>query len=247
MDRTAMLLGGLALSVGLSVGMIGSARVVTEGLVAIKSQDQTITVTGSAKRRLRSDLVIWRSIVTQRAPDVATAYKQLARQVPQVTAYLQKKGVPPSEIIVSSVSTQKVLGRDKEGRELPNVILSYELEQTVEIRSGAVDKIEKIAREATELINDGILLESAEPQYLYTKLGELKIQMLAEAAKDAKVRAEQIAASTGSRIGKLRSARMGVMQVNAADASEISDTGVNDTASLEKDIMAVVQSSFSLD
>lgn len=243
MDRTAMLLGGLALSVGL----IGSAQIVTQGVVAIKSQDQTITVTGSAKRRLRSDLVIWRSTVTQRGADVATAYKQLARQVPQVTAYLQKKGVPPAEIIVSSVTTRKVLGRNKEGVELPDVILSYELEQTIEIRSTAVDKIAQISREATELINEGILLESEDPQYLYTKLGELKIQMLAEASKDAKVRADQIAASTGSKIGKLRSARMGVMQVNPADASEISDTGVNDTTSLEKDIMAVVQSSFALD
>jgi hypothetical protein len=109
-----------------------------------------------------------------------------------------------------------------------------------------VDKIAKIAREATELINQGILLESMAPQYHYTKLGEEKITMLAEAAKDAKVRAERVAESTGSSIGSVRTARMGVLQITPADSNEVSDSGMNDTSSLEKDITAVVNVGFEI-
>jgi hypothetical protein len=115
------------------------------------------------------------------------------------------------------------------------------------VRSNDVDKIGQIAREATELINQGILIESMAPEYTYTQLGGLKIEMLAEAAKDAKVRAEQIAQSTGSSIGSVRSARMGVLQITPADSNEVSDSGMNDTSSLEKDITAVVNIGFAVD
>jgi hypothetical protein len=110
-----------------------------------------------------------------------------------------------------------------------------------------VDKVAQIARQATELINQGILLESMPPEYHYTKLGELKIEMLSEAAKDAKERAKQIASSTGSDIGSVRSAKMGVMQITPADSNEVSDYGMNDTTALEKDITAVVNVSFAIE
>ena len=120
-------------------------------------------------------------------------------------------------------------------------------QKTLEVRSNDVDKIAKIAREATELINQGILIESQPPEYHYTKLGDLKIKMLAAAAKDAQVRATQIAQSTGSSIGSVRSARMGVLQITPADSSEVSDSGMNDTSSLDKDITAVVNVAFAVD
>ena len=71
--------------------------------------------------------------------------------------------------------------------------------------------------------------------------------MLSEAAKDAKVRAEKIAESTGSSIGSVRSARMGGLQITPADSNEVSDMGMNDTSSLDKDITAVVNVAFAVD
>ena len=110
-----------------------------------------------------------------------------------------------------------------------------------------MSRIAQIAREATELINQGILIESKAPQYYYTKIGDLKIEMLGEAAKDAKERAERIASSTGNSIGSVRSARMGVLQITAADSTEVSDYGTYDTGTIEKDITAVVNVSFAVD
>ena len=71
--------------------------------------------------------------------------------------------------------------------------------------------------------------------------------MLHEAAKDTRVRAQQIADATGARLGPLRSARMGVMQINPADSTETSSEGNNDTSSLDKDVIAVVTSNFQLE
>ena len=211
-----------------------------------KRGDQTITVTGSARKRITSDLVIWRSAISYQAPVLSDAYRSLSEAVPKVKAYFVSKGIPENQITVSSISSQTLHGRNSDGIETSE-ITGYSLRQELSVRSTEVAKIAQIAREATELINQGILIESMAPEYLYTKIGDLKIEMLAEAAKDAKIRAEQIAQSTGSSIGSVRTARMGVLQITAADSNEVSDSGMNDTSSLEKDITAVVNIGFEVD
>ncbi len=230
----------------LAVALVLSSIVIAWAYTRNKNTEQTVTVTGSARKRIKSDLVIWRAAVSYQAPQLSDAYKSLSDNIPRIKQYLISKGVAENQITVSSISSTTLTGKDSEGNDTGQ-ITGYSLRQELEVRSNDVDKIAKIAREATELINQGILLESMSPEYVYTKLGDLKIEMLGEAAKDAQVRAQQIASSTGSSIGSVRSARMGVMQITAADSSEVSDSGMNDTSSMEKDITAVVNVSFAVD
>lgn len=213
-------------AVALAVGLVLAALIFGCFFVQAKQGDQTITVTGSARKRIKSDLVIWKAGVSYQAPVLAEAYKSLSENVPRVKAYLVSKGIPENQITVSSISSQTLHARDADGQDTGQ-ITGYSLRQELEVRSNDVDLIARIAREATELINQGILLESSAPEYHYTKLGEEKITMLAEAAKDAKKRAEQVAASTDSSIGSVRTARMGVLQITPADSNEVSDSGMN--------------------
>jgi hypothetical protein len=147
---------------------------------------------------------------------------------------------------VSSITTTPQKGHDADGNETSE-ITGYALSQQIEVRSNDVQKIAQVAREATELINQGILIESKAPQYYYTQIGDLKVEMLGEAAKDAKERADKVASSTGSSIGSIRSAKMGVLQITAADSTDVSDYGVYDTSTIEKDMTAVVNISFAVD
>ncbi|HKP81620.1 MAG TPA: SIMPL domain-containing protein [Pyrinomonadaceae bacterium] len=240
--RSGTFMGAVVLAVGLVVATTIGGWFFVKG----KRGDQTITVTGSARKRITSDLVIWRSAISYQAPTLSEAYRSLAEAVPRVKAYMVSKGIAENQITVSSISSQTLHGRNSDGIETSD-ITGYSLRQELQVRSTEVEKIGQIAREATELINQGILLESMAPEYLYTKLGDLKIEMLAEAAKDAKRRAEQIAQSTDSSIGTVRTARMGVLQITAADSTDVSDSGMNDTSSLEKDITAVVNIGFAVD
>ena len=240
--RSGTFMGAVVLAVGLILATTIGGWFFVKG----KRGDQTITVTGSAKRQIKSDSVIWKSAISYQAPVLSEAYKSLSEAVPKVKAYLVSKGIPDNEITVSSISSQTLHGRTSDGGETSE-ITGYSLRQELEVRSKEVDKIGKIAREATELINQGILLESMAPEYYYTQLGGLKIEMLAEAAKDAKTRAEKIAESTGSSIGSVKTARMGVLQITPAGSNEVSDSGMNDTSSLDKDITAVVSIGFAVD
>jgi hypothetical protein len=230
----------------LALGLVISSAIGGWSFVKGKRADQSVTVTGSARKRIRSDLVIWKAAVTYQSTVLADAYRSLSENVPRVKTYLIGKGIPENQITISAISSQTLHGRTAEGEDTGQ-ITGYSLRQELEVRSTDVDKIAQIARQATELINQGILVESLPPEFHYTKLGDLKIEMLAEAAKDAKVRAEQIAKSTGSSIGSVRSARMGVLQITPADSNEVSDSGMNDTSALEKDITAVVNVAFGVD
>ncbi|HEU4508838.1 MAG TPA: SIMPL domain-containing protein [Pyrinomonadaceae bacterium] len=242
LERSGSFMAAVVVAVALVVSTVIGGWFFVKG----KRGDQTITVTGSARKRITSDLVVWKSAVSYQAPVLSDAYRSLSEAVPKVKAYLVSKGIPENQITVSAISSQTLHGKNSDGVDTSE-ITGYSLRQELAVRSTDVQKIAQIAREATELINQGILIESMAPEYLYTKLGDLKIEMLAEAAKDAKVRAEQIAQSTGSSIGSVRTARMGVLQITAADSNEVSDYGMNDTTSLEKDITAVVNIGFAVD
>ena len=232
---------GVALAIGLVLASVIGGWAFVKG----KRGDQIITVTGSARKRIKSDLVIWKAAVSYQAPVLADAYRSLSENIPRVKSYLISTGITEDQITISSISSQTLHARNDQGGDTGQ-ITGYSLRQQLEVRSTDVDKIARIAREATELINQGILLESMAPEFHYTKLGEEKITMLAEAAKDAKVRAERVAESTGSSIGSVRTARMGVLQITPADSNEVSDSGMNDTSSLDKDITAVVNVGFEI-
>ena len=128
-----------------------------------------------------------------------------------------------------------------------NEIEAYRVSQAVEVRSYNVDKVTQIYRDSTELIEKGVEYETYSPQYFYTKLDELKIEMLAKATENAKARAENMVHATGNKIGFMRAARMGVFQITSVNSTDVSDYGVNDTSSLEKKVTAVVNVSFAIE
>ena len=113
--------------------------------------------------------------------------------------------------------------------------------------SGEIEKVERVSRESTELIDRGVYIHSEAPLYIYTKLAELKVQMVAEASRDARNRAEQMALQAKSRVTSLINSRMGVLQINPAYETEVSAEGNNDRTSFEKDVLAVATATYGVD
>ncbi len=220
--------------------------------VRVRPVTRTIEVTGSAKKRIVSDLIEWSATVEAEAKDRAEAYKILHDHAGRVQAFLREKGVPEAELVTSSASVSETFeteyvgtGEDRIERQ---VFKGFHASQMLTVRSNNVALVDKMAREVTALLEQGVALTSNDPAYFYTKLGDVKIEMLAEASKDARTRAENIIASAGgAQLGKLRVADMGVINVNPANSTQGSWDGNNDTSSLEKDIITIVHATFELD
>ncbi len=238
----------------LALGLVICCEVLTRGLIRIKSNEEIIRVTGSARRPIRSDFIIWRGRVSLRATDVSRAYQDLKTGIDKARAYLTTKGVADSEITTSAIETKTLYAKTKRTPNAPpeddestyRQIEGYALSEEIEVRSSKVDLVGDISRKSTELISSGVPFESLTPEYLYTKLSDLKVTMLAEAAKDARLRADQIAVNSGCRVGDVRFARMGVLQITPIYSTEVSGEGMNDTSSLDKAITAIVTMGFSI-
>lgn len=240
--RFPQLFAGLA---ALSLAMVLSAWIGAKAIREVKQSNDVLSVTGSAKRPIRSDYIIVRLTVSSQRPTAQAAYQDLQRQTEQVQAYLKEKQVPDDAITMSAIETYAIPEVDPNGRETGRT-LAYRLSQRFEIRSDQVDQYSQLAQQATELINENVNLMVDPPQYLYTQLSKLRIEMVAEATKDAKARAEAIASSTGDRVGAVRSAETGVFQITSRNSTDVSDYGIYDTTSIEKDITAVVSVTFSM-
>jgi hypothetical protein len=199
--------------------------------------DGKIEVTGLGSKDFVSDLIVWEGRFTASSPVLSEAYAQLSSNKQAVANYLKSKGIADSVLVFSAVNTQRKTSPiyGDSGKYQGERFMGYELSQTVNVESKDVEKVEKISREVTELLNQGVQFYSQAPRYYYTKLADLKIEMISRATEDARIRAEQIAINSGGELGELESARMGVFQITGQNSAEdYSWGGTYNTTSKEK-------------
>lgn len=229
------------------IATVVSTVILSKGLLQIKKfSSEVVSVTGSAEKKIASDYIVWGAEFSRQEADLKIGYKRLQDDLNKVKVYLTSKGIKDDELIVSQVNTQVLYKKNEKGNDT-NQVEGYRLLQGIEVKSYDVKKIEDVSRQSTELIEQDIQLISNAPEYFYTKLAELKIEMLSSATEDAKKRAATMAQSTGNKIGAIRSAKMGTFQITPVNSYEVSWYGNNDTSSYEKKVMAVVNASFAIE
>jgi len=237
----------IILGVCFVIATIVSTVIFSKGLLQIKKfSGEVISVTGSAEKKIVSDYIVWKAEFSRRALELKSAYATLQDDLKKVKEYLTAKGVKDDELVISQVNTKVLYKKNEKGYDT-NEIEAYLLSQGIEVKSYDVPKIESVSRQSTELIIQDIQFISRAPEYFYTKLADLKVEMLAKATEDAKQRAVSMAQSTGNKIGAIRSAKMGVFQITPVTSTDVSWYGENDTSSFEKKVMAVVTASFAIE
>lgn len=236
----------------LAVGAIISCYLGVYGLAEYKAKKNSINIRGAAEEQIKSDLIIWTGSFSIRAEDLKAGYSDLEADKELVRNYMIEKGVKDSDLIFSSISTNENYMTNEYGS-YTNEIKNYTLTQTVTIKSSEVDKITELSRNATELINEGVKLESYAPEYHYTNLADLKVSLLAEATADATKRAEMIAENANCKLGKLKRANIDDIQIQPLYSNRMNYYDdyyyyiSNDTSSLEKEVTVVVYCSFEID
>ncbi len=199
--------------------------------------DGEIQVTGLGKADFTSDLIVWEGSFSVTNMELREAYASLKKDKEIIKKYLHEKGVNEKEIVFKAVDINKMT-RTKysdKGNYVGDEFIGYQLTQSIKIESKMVAKIEKVSREITELLNRGLQFYSESPRYYYTKLSDLKIEMISKATEDAKLRAEKIAEYSGGKLGGLESAKMGIFQITGQNSTEdYSWGGTFNTSSKEK-------------
>jgi uncharacterized protein len=209
----------------------------------------TISVTGLAEKSFASDLIVWRGEYQRKSLDLKSAYALIKNDETNVRQYLKSNNIADNELVFSSISIEKVFDTkyNDQGKQISSVFTGYKLSQTVTVESKNIDRVEVVSREVTKLIESGIEISSLEPSYFYTKLSELKIDLLAKASADAKKRAETIAENSGGALGKILKADMGVFQITAPNSNEdFSYGGAFNTSSKNKKASITIRINYSI-
>jgi hypothetical protein len=206
----------------IAVAVIVAAYLFANAFQNRNQSADTISVTGLGKKDFVSDLIVWSGSFSKKSMILKDAYASLDSDREKIKSYLLSKGIQSNEVVFSAVNFNKDFDYvyNENGSTKQQIFTGFNLTQTVTVQSKDVNKIEDISRQSSELINSGVEFYSNAPEYYYTKLAELKIKMIAEATKDARVRAQSIAENAGAGLGNLKKSDMGVFQITGQNSSE---------------------------
>ena len=232
-----------------SIAIVVAAYLLGSFYVERATPPGVIAVTGSGSEDFTSDLIVWEGTFSQTNINLQAAYEQLNKDKETVRQYLISKGIAEDNLVFNSVQTiEQREPQYQNGNYIGEIFRGYELRQTVKIESKDVPLVEQVSREITELLQRGVQFNSTPPRYYYTKLSDLKIQMIAAATEDARIRAERIAENSGSELGALKSADLGVFQIIGQNSGEdFTWGGAYNTADKRKTASVTMRLEFEID
>jgi len=226
----------------LAAGLVCSAMLGTSAWVKIKNS-QFVTVKGSVQKNIESDLAVWSGSFLVEAETLLDAQHKIQANRELVAKFLGAAGVTNFTFAPIGIEELRATQKSADGF-VSQRTAGYRLSQTVSVESADVDRLDRL--DSTPLVEQGVIFTVASPQFIYSKAGDTKIEMLAEATKDARARAEQIATQGGRDIARLHDADQGIFQITPQHSVVTSWQGENDTTSRQKTITAVVTATFLL-
>lgn len=237
-DGRSLLLAAAVLSAGVLLGAVAFGAF----FHSARQPERTIAVVGAATRSFTADIVKWRLSISRQVGEdgLQRGFEQIHDDVASLRAALLAAGIPDSAITLQPPSAQPQYS-PQGGRS------GYSIVQPLYIVSTDIAQVEGIALDPGRFLTGGLALEYSQLEYFYSGIAELKHALLADATRDAKARAEEIAGSAGGRVGNVVTARAGVFQITEPYSTEVSSYGVHNTSTRAKEITVTVHGEFRLE
>lgn len=228
------------LSLGLFV-FLGFA-VFSYSFYSARGGQGVLSVTGSAKTEVKADSAKWTLSVYRSAyqDGLQSAYLSVASDIAGVKAYFKQQGIAEESI------TQNTVTADQDWSGSQNGPTRYNVHQEITIESSDVDKVQTLSQNVGVFFSRGYSVSPRQPEYYVSTLPDLRVQLLGKAIADAKARAEEIAKSGNTSVGKLQSASSGVVQVLAPNSTNVEDYGSYDTSTVQKEVSVTARASFGV-
>ena len=232
------------LSVGGLIGFTSASKILVSGLRPI---EDTITVTGASTERIESDMAKWDINVQTKGSSQIDSYQAHTKSMRKTIDFLNSYGIKSNRYqtreLGPATTSKKITKNTKTGKIISTEWLTS---QWIEIESTDVANINKAHRKISLLLGQGVMVKPSSPKFTYTKLAGKRIDMLAKATKDARIRAEAIVSETGAELGKVKKVNTGVFQITVPNSTRVSSWGSYDTSTIKKDITAVMGVTFSI-
>lgn len=212
----------LASATILAIGLVIGGFALGDGIKRAQRADRAVTVKGLAEREVTADLATWTISYSATAPDLATAQSGVDRDTAQIRAFFGELGFPADALQPTGVNVNQA--KDNNG------VVSFMVRQRVTLRTNDIKRAENAVRRQFDLVRRGVILEEGSGMaYAFTRLNDIKPQMVAAATNDARAAAEQFAKDSGSEVGAIKNAAQGYFSVEARDGDSGGGWGQSDT------------------
>jgi hypothetical protein len=214
-QKSAFILGAF-----IFLGMAVAGWLLASSAIRFKEYERVVSVKGLAEREVPADVAVWPIRFVAAGDDLGALYASMESNTREILAFLREAGFTQAEVTTAApIITDKYAERYG----APNVNLRYSAQQTITVYSGKIDLVRQSQGTMAELGKKGIAFGGDEysqrASYLFTKLNEIKPAMIEEATRNARAVAEQFAADSKSRLGKLRSANQGQFSIEDRDSN----------------------------
>ncbi len=205
----------------LAVTVITSVVLLSNAYKYKYKAQESISVTGLGETSFISDLIVWSGQIVVEAQNVEEGYAELERQKALVSDFILAQGIAAESTTFDFVNVSKEYESSYyDGNYIGQIFSGYTLSQPISIESSDVEVVERMSREISSLIAQGVTLEAYSPSYYYTKLEDVKLSLIEKASADAYERATKIASASGAELGGMQNANMGVFQITGANTDE---------------------------
>lgn len=227
---------GLFICIGLSMGGFFISKTMYNSKVALN----TAEAKGLAERRVMADRVNWKimfSVKGATKKEIPSLYQKAEKHQQSIIDVIKENGFTDDEIKIGALNYRSHEYRNDKQQVVDQ---THILLGTIDVESNKVKEVDKVRTSVSKLIAKGINVENLEPTYHFTKLNDIKPEMLREATKNARIAASEFAQNAGVKVGSIRSARQGSFYVRDAGES------YGDTKKIEKEVRVVTTISFYL-
>ncbi len=228
----------------LALGILGAGFAIGRYYYHAKMDTNFVVVKGLAEKDVKADLAVWDLKYVLTGNDVIDLQKKLTDQQNIIVNHLKKQGFEDKEIYIGRLNTNDLTANPYRSEQNgPRFILN----QTITISSNKVDLVEKSIGTLSELVAKGIIFDNQEYSspvaYIFTKLNDIKPQMLSTATENAKAAADEFAKSSGTKVGKIHRAQQGVFSILPREEAP----GVSESQQINKKVRVVSTIEYYLD
>lgn len=207
------------LGVSLFLGLSTLGFLLGKSLLDMKQLERSVTVKGLSEHEYPADIVIWPIQFTEADNDLGNLYQTMESGTAKINRFLADKGITNAEVTVNAPAITDKSAQQYGGG--PRAEFRYTATQTVTVYSENIDSVRKAMSALSELGKQGLVLSGdnyqAQSEYLFTRLNEIKPQMIEEATENAREVAEKFAEDSNSHLGKIKQASQGQFSISARD------------------------------
>ena len=194
-----------------------AAVILAVGLANIITPERSVSVRGLAEREVDADLAVWNMSFSMGENSLESMQKSILEKTEVIKKYLIKHGLEESDFTVKPAAiTDNSLNSYMDQTK---ITYKFVAQQTILVRSGKIEAVKSANADSLELVSAGIAVSQdydSKVSYEFTKLNDIKPEMIAEATKNARTAAEQFAHDSNSKVGKIKKATQGLFTIEDA-------------------------------